>query len=201
VKFVDLFAGLGGFHKALSELGHECVFASEIDPELQNLYRLNFPESKDLVHGDITKSIDLVPEHDILVAGFPCQPFSKSGYQWGREDTKNGTLFSYVLEVAGKFRPSFVILENVGNFERHDKDRTWAIVRQSLEEIGYSVAGMEHIASGGSGLISPHHLGFPHQRERREQLVAHDFESAQNKYDWSVVVEMFESLYLELASD
>ena len=116
MKFVDLFAGLGGFHKALSDLGHECVFASEIDPELRELYRLNFPESQDRVFGDITETVERVPEHDVLTAGFPCQPFSKSGRQRGRRDSLNGTLFSYVVEIARKHRPSFVILEKRWQF-------------------------------------------------------------------------------------
>jgi DNA (cytosine-5)-methyltransferase 1 len=79
MDFVDLFAGLGGFHYALRDLGHKCVFASEIDPDLQKCYKENFPKSASVVHGDIRAVHDLIPDHDILCAGFPCQPFSKSG--------------------------------------------------------------------------------------------------------------------------
>ena len=166
MRFVDLFAGLGGFHVALRRLGHECVFASEIDDELRELYCQNFPETASRTVGDIRKHRDKVPAHDILCAGFPCQPFSKSGYQLGLHDKTRGTLFDEILYILEKRRPEYVILENVGNFERHDKGRTWQVVRESLERLGYDVRGTEHVTSGGSGLLSPHHLGFPHSRER-----------------------------------
>lgn len=166
MKFVDLFAGLGGFYEALRRLGHECVFACEIDDELRNLYTQNFPEIADRTFGDIRECKDEVPYHNILCAGFPCQPFSKSGSQSGLRDKTQGTLFHDIVYILEKLRPEYVILENVGNFERHDGGRSWQIVRESLEKLGYDVCGTEHIASGGSGLISPHHLGFPHSRER-----------------------------------
>src|SRR5687768_337728 len=81
LRFIDLFAGLGGFHAGLTKLGHECVFASEINEELQRLYVRNYPDMKGKVHGDIRAARHLIPEHDLLCAGFPCQPFSKSGSQ------------------------------------------------------------------------------------------------------------------------
>lgn len=166
MKFIDLFAGLGGFHEALKGLGHKCVFASEIDDELRKIYVQNFPEVSRRTHGDIRKFRDDVPAHDILCAGFPCQPFSKSGSQRGLKDKTQGTLFHEILYILERRLPEYVILENVGNFERHDAGRTWEIVRDSLEKIGYDVRGTEHVASGGVGLLSPHHLGFPHSRER-----------------------------------
>lgn len=166
MKFIDLFGGLGGFYLALKGLGHECVFASDIDPELQKLYALNFPEAKHLIHGDIRECKSEVPSHDILCAGFPCQPFSKSGSQDGLRDKTRGTLFHEIMDILKKHQPGYVILENVGNFERHDEGRTWEIVRESLEKLGYKVRGTEHVASGGHGLVSPHHLGYPHSRER-----------------------------------
>ncbi len=166
MKFVDLFAGLGGFHHALRELGHECVFASELDDELRRLYALNFKSDAGELVGDIRENWDQVPQHDILCAGFPCQPFSKSGFQHGTRDKTRGTLFEFILRVLGKRRPRFVILENVGNFERHDHGRTWQVVEESLVALGYDVRGTTHVASGGHGLISPHHLGHPHHRER-----------------------------------
>jgi DNA (cytosine-5)-methyltransferase 1 len=166
LRFVDLFAGLGGFHVALRSLGHECVFACEVDPELQTLYRENFSEAQGMVHGDIRQCKAKVPPHDVLCAGFPCQPFSKSGFQRGLGDRTRGTLFHEILEILRRQRPEYVILENVGNFERHDGGRTWRIVKESLETLDYDVRGTEHIATGGHGLMSPHHLGFPHTRER-----------------------------------
>jgi DNA (cytosine-5)-methyltransferase 1 len=166
MRFVDLFAGLGGFHLALSSLGHECVFASEIDEELRELYKQNFGMSSRRVHGDIRACREKIPQHDILCAGFPCQPFSKSGDQKGLKDKTRGTLFHEIAAIVGKHRPKYVILENVGNFERHDNGRTWKIVRETLEALEYDVRGTEHVLSGGHGLISPHHLGYPHTRER-----------------------------------
>lgn len=166
MRFVDLFAGLGGFHLALRRLGHKCVFACEIDDELHSLYLENFPEAENRTFGNIRLCKDKVPEHEILCAGFPCQPFSKSGLQLGMNDKDQGTLFDEIVCVLAKRRPRYVILENVGNFERHDNGRTWRMVRKKLEALEYDVRGTEHIASGGPGLISPHHLGFPHSRER-----------------------------------
>lgn len=166
LRFVDLFAGLGGFHLALRKLGHECVFASEIDTELRDLYVQNFPGMDGKVFGDIRTSKDSVPAHDVLCAGFPCQPFSKSGTQEGLKDLTRGTVFHEVAEILQRQRPTFVLLENVGNFERHDRGRTWDVVRRTLIQLGYDVRGTTHLSSGGHGLISPHHLGFPHNRER-----------------------------------
>ncbi|MDB4947515.1 MAG: hypothetical protein JWM27_164 [Gemmatimonadetes bacterium] len=166
MRFIDLFAGLGGFHEALAGLGHECVFASELNPELRDVYRRNFPDVAAHVYGDIRDAKENVPAHDVLCAGFPCQPFSKSGFQHGLLDETRGTLFHEIISILTVHRPEFVLLENVGNFERHDEGRTWAIVRRNLEDLGYSVRGTVHLASGGHGLISPHHFGHPHHRER-----------------------------------
>lgn len=166
LKFVDLFAGLGGFHLALQDLGHECVFAAELEPELRILYAHNFPDLGTGLVGDVVKHGDEVPAHDILCAGFPCQPFSKSGTQLGFDDKTRGTLFHEIVRIVRVRRPEYLILENVGNFERHDGGETWRVVRRSLRRLGYDLRGTEHIASGGGGLISPHHLGYPHNRGR-----------------------------------
>lgn len=195
LRFVDLFAGLGGFHHALSRLGHTCVFASEIDPELRVLYRENFSDvPPEAVVGDIRAHWQDVPRHDVLCAGFPCQPFSKSGSQLGTRDSTRGTLFHEIIRILEKRSPSYVVLENVGNFARHDNGRTWSIVQDSLTRLGYNVQGTEHLSAKakfdwrdrggvpngartrsknpsrtgpkGSGLLSPHHFGEPHHRER-----------------------------------
>jgi DNA (cytosine-5)-methyltransferase 1 len=166
MKFIDLFAGLGGFHFALKSLGHECVFASEIDDELRNIYLQNYPDMINKTFGDILECRDQVPVHDILCAGFPCQPFSKSGPQLGLHDEIRGTLFDEIVYILELRKPNYVILENVGNFERHDNGQTWKIVKEKLIRLGYEVRGTEHFTSGGTGLISPQHLGFPHSRER-----------------------------------
>ena len=166
MRFIDLFAGLGGFHVALSRNGHECVFASEIDDQLRNLYRQNFPDYSGPIVGDIRFSWQDVPDHDILCAGFPCQPFSKSGSQQGVLDSTRGTLFFEILRILEFKRPKYLILENVGNFERHDNGQTWATVRDCLNYLGYDTRGTEHVTSGGPGMISPLDLGEPHSRER-----------------------------------
>jgi len=114
LKLIDLFAGLGGFHKALHELGHQCVFASEIDPVLREIYKKNwdiepFGDIKEIVE----KRIETIPEHDILCAGFPCQPFSKAGKQLGRKDKERGTLFDEIVAILEFRKPKYFILENV----------------------------------------------------------------------------------------
>ena len=155
MKFVDLFAGLGGFHLAAKQLGGECVFASEINPKLRENYKANFGIEP---AGDI-KEIDAkdVPPHDLLCAGFPCQPFSKAGDQMGWEDTVRGTVFFNIVEVLRHHRPKFVILENVAHFVKHDKGNTHAKVKQSLESLGYKVKHAQ---------LSPHRFGVPQIRER-----------------------------------
>ncbi|MBR6203048.1 MAG: DNA (cytosine-5-)-methyltransferase, partial [Bacteroidaceae bacterium] len=110
MKFIDLFAGLGGFHLALSRLGHECVFASEIQPKLQELYKINFPNVP--IHGDITKisSAD-IPPHEVLCAGFPCQPFSFSGKKQGFDDELGrGNLFDEICRVLNEHHPKYIFL-------------------------------------------------------------------------------------------
>lgn len=118
LTFADLFAGLGGFHQALAGLGHMCVYASEIDPVLRELYRANYGLHPD---GDI-RLVDptTIPDHDILCAGFPCQSFSKAGRQEGLECRENGDLISYVLRIINVKSPGYFILENVPNLERHN---------------------------------------------------------------------------------
>jgi DNA (cytosine-5)-methyltransferase 1 len=145
LKFVDLFAGIGGFHVGLSRLGHECVFASELDPDLREIYVRNFPEMAGKVYGDIREYKSKIPAHDILCAGFPCQPFSKSGEQLGINDKTRGTLFHELLEILKHRKPQYFIFENVGNFERHDGGNTWKVVKTSLVELGYDVRGTEHV--------------------------------------------------------
>jgi DNA (cytosine-5)-methyltransferase 1 len=154
-RFIDLFAGLGGFHQALKALGHECVFASEIDEDLADLYEKNFGLRP---HGDI-RSIDLlsVPDHDILCAGFPCQPFSKAGGQRGFECPQWGDLIDYVIQILRMHKPRYFIIENVPNLVRHRQGKTWRTIKHRLRLAGYSVKDK---------LVSPHHFGIPQIRER-----------------------------------
>lgn len=155
LRFVDLFAGLGGFNLALTELGHTCVFASEIDEGLRDLYRLNFDLQ---AAGDIRcLSVDDVPDHDILCAGFPCQPFSKAGFQHGFGDSRNGDLFGYVLRLIEHHKPAFLLLENVPNLKEHRGGHTWRELQSALRTKGYEV---------DAELLSPHQFGIPQVRER-----------------------------------
>ena len=155
MKFVDLFAGLGGFHIALSNLGHECVMAAEVDADLAELYKANFGI---VPHGDV-RNIELVdiPKHDILCAGFPCQPFSKAGGQQGLECPQWGDLIDYVIRILDFHKPPLFIAENVPNLVRHDDGKTWRSIRRRIEAVGYEVADR---------LVSPHLFGVPQIRER-----------------------------------
>ncbi|MEB6535396.1 DNA cytosine methyltransferase [Pantoea stewartii] len=157
-KFIDLFAGLGGFHLALSRLGGYCVFAAEWKKNLQDLYENNFSIKP---MGDITKLNvqDDVPEHDVLTAGFPCQPFSKAGEQLGFECTKQGGLFFNVVDILEKKRPGYFILENVPNLLKHDEGKTWKKIQDKLGKkgLGYHIDAAK---------LSPHNFGIPQIRER-----------------------------------
>ena len=103
LRFIDLFAGLGGFHIALESLGCKCVFASELKEDLQKLYKQNFNDTP-RIEGDITKvNLNEIPAHDILCAGFPCQPFSQAGKRMGFDDEGRGNMFDYICKV-GLFR-------------------------------------------------------------------------------------------------
>jgi DNA (cytosine-5)-methyltransferase 1 len=154
MRFVDLFAGLGGFHQALTQLGHRCVFASEIDHDLMDLYEKNFGLRP---FDDIRATHRKVPPHDILCAGFPCQPFSKAGEQLGFECPQWGDLFEYVIKILKRHEPRFLLMENVPNLLRHDEGRTWERVCERLRNAGYSIQFTR---------LSPHMFGVPQIRER-----------------------------------
>lgn len=154
LTFIDLFAGLGGFHQALHRLGHECVFASELDSELQGIYENNFGVRP---HGDIREALMNVPPHDVLCAGFPCQPFSKAGEQLGFDCPQWGDLFDFVLRIIDRHKPKFLLIENVPNILRHDGGKTWERIKLRLESFGYAV---------DKKLLSPYMFGVPQIRER-----------------------------------
>ncbi len=155
LRFIDLFAGLGGFHLALSDLGHKCVFACESDADLAALYEKNFGLKP---HGDIrTLDISKVPRHDVLCAGFPCQPFSKAGEQRGLACPQWGDLIDYVIRIIRTHKPRYFIIENVPNLMRHRSGKTWRTIEHRLRLAGYSVKDQ---------LLSPHQVGVPQVRER-----------------------------------
>jgi len=159
-RFIDLFAGLGGFHKALEEFHGQAVFAAEWEPKLNALYERNYglrpwSDVNDLdSDGKIARE---VPDHEVLAAGFPCQPFSKAGDQLGFVDSGQGQLFFKVLHILKVKKPCRFILENVPNILRHNKGETERIITAKLRELGYEVQ-VNH--------YSPHELGIPQVRDR-----------------------------------
>jgi DNA (cytosine-5)-methyltransferase 1 len=166
-KFIDLFAGIGGFHQAMVQLGGECVFASEIDKFCIDRYRENYGINS---ANDITEIIpENVPDHDVLCGGFPCQTFSKAGKQKGFEETR-GTLFFYIEKILRVKKPKYIILENVRNLVSHDEGNTWRVIRQHLKDSGYRLTEFPII-------ISPHQIGVPQLRERVVILGIYDPEN------------------------
>ena len=165
LKFIDLFAGLGGFHLALQKLGHECVFASELKDDLQKLYEINF--GGNVIHGDILSfEPQDIPAHDILCAGFPCQPFSQAGKREGFKDKKErGNFFFTICRIIQYHRPKYVILENVANLSGHDNGDTMRVILRDLRGLEYDVPDPE--------ILSPHQFGIP-QHRRRVYIVAVD---------------------------
>jgi len=154
VKYIDLFAGIGGFHQAVSSFDAECVFASEWDKNAQDVYKNNYGIQP---FGDITKIDENdIPAHDIICAGFPCQAFSISGNQLGFKDTR-GTLFFDVIRIARHHKPKLLLLENVRNFAKHDGGKTLKVVVKTLEDSGYTVFHK---------VLNASHFGVPQKRER-----------------------------------
>ncbi|TBR42001.1 DNA cytosine methyltransferase [Marinomonas agarivorans] len=153
-KFIDLFAGIGGIRIPFDELGGECVFSSEIDKFARQSYQANFGEEP---KGDITliDPADIAP-FDLLLAGFPCQPFSQAGLQKGFNDTR-GTLFFYIAKIIEQHQPSVVLLENVKRLKTHDKGKTFRVMTETLENLGYTVF---------SRVLAAKDFGVPQNRER-----------------------------------
>lgn len=164
--FVDLFAGIGGFHLAMRGLGGECVLASEIDEDCQRVYKTNFDmplvgDIKPITENDET--LEYVPSHDVLCAGFPCQPFSKSGFQRGIGETR-GTLFFDILKILEARRPAFAVLENVRNLAGPRQRSTWETIIRNLRRLGYRVASEPAVFS--PHLLPPELGGRPQVRDR-----------------------------------
>lgn len=154
MKYASLFSGIGGFETALNKLGFECVFASEIDKYANRAYEILYGQK---TAGDITKtSADSIPDHDLLVAGFPCQAFSVAGNQQGFGDTR-GTLFFEIERILQKKKPRFILLENVKGLLFHDKGKTFEIILKSLSKIGYTL---------DYTILNSKFYGVPQNRER-----------------------------------
>ncbi len=154
--FIDLFSGIGGFHIALSKLGHKCLLASDINKYANEVYKKNH---KLTPREDITKiPLDEIPDHDIVCAGFPCQPFSNAGEKKGFNDTR-GTLFHNIANILEHKKPKYIILENVKHLVKHDKGNTYKVIKEKLNELGYALPKKDVI-------LSPHLFGIPQRRER-----------------------------------
>jgi len=169
-RYIDLFAGMGGFRSALDSVGGTCVYSSEINPDCRETYRLNFG---DLPDGDI-KEVDerKVPDHDLIAGGFPCQSFSIAGKKLGFRDPR-GTLFFDILRIAGAKTPKALLLENVKHFSKHDGGRTLGTVQTSLEQLGYHFSW---------NLLNAKDFGVPQNRERTIMVA-----SIREKFDFGLI--------------
>lgn len=160
MRYIDLFCGVGGFRIAINQvlnaknINPECVFSSDIDSDAQKIYQMNFGEKP---AGDITQiEAEDIPEHDILLAGFPCQPFSICGQLKGFEDTR-GTLFFDIARILVSKKPSYFILENVKQLVGHDQGKTLKSIIEVLEQLGYTVEYK---------VLNALNCGLPQKRER-----------------------------------
>ena len=159
IKVIDLFAGIGGIRlgfELASQKNIECVFTSEWDKYAAQTYIANYPN--EIVHGDITKvNLNDIPKHDILLAGFPCQPFSQAGLKKGFSDTR-GTLFFDIERILIEKKPQAFMLENVKQLQGHDKGRTLKIIIEHLIKAGYSNLNIK--------VVKARDFGLPQNRER-----------------------------------
>ena len=156
-NIIDLFCGIGGIRKGFENIfksSANFVFSSEIDKYAKITYDINFGE---MPHGDITKiEANNIPDFDILLGGFPCQPFSNAGLKKGFNDTR-GTLFFDIIRIIKYHKPKVVFLENVKGFKNHNKGNTFKVVKETLEDLGYKVF---------SEVLNAKHFGVPQNRER-----------------------------------
>ena len=153
-RFIDLFAGIGGFRIGFENAGFQCVFSCEINKKCQEVYFSNFNE---MPYSDIREVIpEKIPDFEVLLAGFPCQPFSISGRQLGFEDTR-GTLFFDICRIINQKLPKIVILENVKHLFYHDKGRTLKVITNTLRDFGYKV---------NYEVLNAKDFGVPQNRER-----------------------------------
>ena len=153
-NFIDLFAGIGGTRIPFAKLGGTCVFSSEWDKHAQQTYTHNFDETP---AGDITKINETaIPDHDVLLAGFPCQPFSIIGDKQGFEDTR-GTLFFDITRILKQKQPSAFLLENVKQLLTHDDRQTFAVIQEQLSRLGYTTYHK---------VLNALDFGLPQKRER-----------------------------------
>lgn len=155
-KFVSLFAGIGGIDLGFEYAGFDCIWANDFDKYACQTYRENV--GKQIVEGDIRVVKDQIPSHDILVGGFPCQPFSTLGKLQGFDDEKNrGTLFFEVMDIVKKHDTKVIVLENVKNLINHDEGKTFERIKKELDEAGYDV---------NAQILNSQDYGIPQRRNR-----------------------------------
>ena len=183
LKFIDLFCGIGGFRVALEKKGLECVFSSDIDPNAQKAYKKNFGESP---KGDITEiSEKKIPKHDVLCAGFPCQPFSISGKQGGTSDIR-GRLFYEIIRIAEYHKPQIMLLENVKNILAIDNGSVIQTIDSKLKGINYILH--RHV-------LNSSHFGVPQSRERVYFVaIRRDLNEG---IDYTPPIETFDEIFLK----
>jgi len=194
IKFIDLFAGLGGFREALQSLENkkgittECVFVSEINENVKMTYRHNFSHNSDFINiKDISENCAEVPDHDFLFAGFPCQTFSNAGNKRGFLDDIRGTLFFDIAKILKNKKPKYALLENVKHIVNHDNGDTWKKILKTLSDLGY-------IYPEKPLILNPINFGVPQDRSRvfiplvlKEKILTNDkylvinFDSLENK--------------------
>lgn len=185
IRFIDLFAGIGGIRIPFDEMGYNCVFSSEWDKAAQATYYANFGE---MPYGDITKiEASEIPQHDLLLAGFPCQAFSIIGKMKGFEDVR-GTMFFEVARILDYHKPQYILLENVKQLVSHDKGRTFSTILDILKNLGYHVKWK---------VLNALDFGLPQKRERviivgfrderKANIFSFDFEKT--PYDLNGIIE------------
>jgi DNA (cytosine-5)-methyltransferase 1 len=155
--FIDLFCGIGGFHQALTKLNGTCMFACDIDDNCRKVYENNYGI---VPAGDITKVvIQNVPSHDVLCAGFPCQAYSKAGFQKGFNDATRGNLFFDMCKIIAHHKPKYLLLENVKNLTSHDNGNTWKVISARIDALGYYTYATPLV-------LNVLHFNVPQNRER-----------------------------------
>jgi len=184
-KFIDLFCGIGGFRVALEKNGMECVFSSDIDPYVQDIYEKNFGEKP---YGDITEIPERkIPQHDILCAGFPCQPFSISGKMENFNDDR-GRLFYEIVRIAEYHKPLVLLLENVKNIVSMNNGEIIKTIQQKLDEIGYEV----HMH-----VLNASNFGIPQSRERVYFVCLKKDIGSKEKLRYVKPKDIFKKIYLK----
>ncbi len=187
MKFIDLFAGIGGFRYALESFGCKCVFSSEWDKFCQESYKLNFGE---IPYGDITMIDEKdIPDFDILCAGFPCQPFSVSGKQKGFNDTR-GTLFFDIVRIVSYHKPKIIFLENVKNLKAHNGGATFDVISNTLNDLNYNIY---------YEVLNAKNFGLPQNRERitivciRKDIDTGKFKFPSSSFEFVTISDIKES--------